>query len=310
MPLTPVDVQQKTFRVALRGYAEDEVDEFLDEIVLSIREYEQRLEEMSFQVGTLESQLTETRQTEDAMRRTLLLAEKTAEEITDEARREAERIVSDARVEATALSADQTEERDALLLELRRLRDIVADVRERLDDVAGDTEARLEPVHDDIEQALAGFGDRGDDESPAASSDRGRGGLFAVDSDVDSDEDWEADDDGGDGFWDGGAGDEDRLEIDVADEASSGTGDGVIEATVDEASDRVIELEARADDAGDAGDDLGDRAQDLDADIGEADPENGDLDDDESELSDEADDDGDASEVRKSRRRPWERFGD
>jgi cell division initiation protein len=157
MPLTPIDVQQKTFRVALRGYAEDEVDEFLDEVVLSVREYEQRLEEMSFQVGTLESQLSENRQTEDAMRRTLLLAEKTAGEITEEAQREAERIVSDARAEATSLTSEQSEERDALIQELGRLRQIVADVQDRLRDLASDTDRRLAPVANEIDDALSGL---------------------------------------------------------------------------------------------------------------------------------------------------------
>ena len=173
MPLTPIDVQQKTFRVALRGYAEDEVDEFLDEVVLSIREYEQRLEEMSFQVGTLESQLSENRQTEDAMRRTLLLAEKTAADITDEAKREAERIVSDARSEATSLTSEQSEERDALIDELGRLRQIVADVQDRLGDIAVDTERRLAPVANDVDDTL-------DNLQPSPEPQSGRPGLVAV----------------------------------------------------------------------------------------------------------------------------------
>ncbi len=154
MPMSPIDVQQKTFRVALRGYAEDEVDEFLDEIVLSIREYEQRIEELSFQVGSLEAQLVENRQTEEAMRRTLLLAERTADEITEEARREAERILSEARAEAKLLSAEQSRERDSLVQELYRLREIVTDVRERLTDVAGQTLDRLRPVAGDINETL------------------------------------------------------------------------------------------------------------------------------------------------------------
>mgnify|MGYP000417498112 CR=1 FL=1 len=43
MPLTPIDVQQKTFGTALRGYDLDEVDDFLDEIVTSLKDSEQRL---------------------------------------------------------------------------------------------------------------------------------------------------------------------------------------------------------------------------------------------------------------------------
>jgi cell division initiation protein len=155
VPLTPNDIQQKTFRVALRGYAEDEVDEFLDEVVVAIREYQQQLEEVQFQVNALQGQVSESRQTEDAMRRTLLLAERTADEITEEARRDAERILSDARAEATQLTADQGREKNQLLGELHRLRDLVGDVQRRLADVAGDVETRVAPITADLDEALA-----------------------------------------------------------------------------------------------------------------------------------------------------------
>ena len=43
MELTPIDVEQKAFTQALRGYQMDEVDDFLDEIVTALRGYDQRL---------------------------------------------------------------------------------------------------------------------------------------------------------------------------------------------------------------------------------------------------------------------------
>ncbi|MGH9892832.1 MAG: DivIVA domain-containing protein, partial [bacterium] len=45
MNLTPIDVEQKAFTQALRGYQMDEVDDFLDEVVATLRSYEQRLRE-------------------------------------------------------------------------------------------------------------------------------------------------------------------------------------------------------------------------------------------------------------------------
>ncbi|MDH3500734.1 MAG: DivIVA domain-containing protein [Acidimicrobiia bacterium] len=275
MPLTPIDVQQKTFRVALRGYAEDEVDEFLDEIVLSIREYEQRLEEMSFQVGTLESQLAENRQTEDAMRRTLLLAEKTAGEITDEATREAERLVSDARAEATSLTADQSHERDALIAELARLRDIVSDVQGRLSNVAADTQTRLEPIEDDIDAALADVDDGVDEPSlPRA------GGLFAVE--------------GG-----GAGGSVDETWVDRAgDTAEDDIDDTDYWDTISDDETTLAE-DAEADDL----------VSDHRATVGEEDEEQ-EVDDTADGLQDPVEDGVDQVEDIGSRRRPWERFGD
>ncbi|HSM44182.1 MAG TPA: DivIVA domain-containing protein, partial [Acidimicrobiia bacterium] len=43
--LSTADVEQKTFSTALRGYDLDEVDDFLDEIVATIRELSEQLEE-------------------------------------------------------------------------------------------------------------------------------------------------------------------------------------------------------------------------------------------------------------------------
>ena len=43
--LTAADVEQKTFSTALRGYDLDEVDDFLDEVVATLKELGQQLEE-------------------------------------------------------------------------------------------------------------------------------------------------------------------------------------------------------------------------------------------------------------------------
>ncbi|MEX1271686.1 MAG: DivIVA domain-containing protein, partial [Acidimicrobiia bacterium] len=59
MPLTPIDVQQKTFGTALRGYDLDEVDDFLDDIVTSLKDYEQRLRDAQERIATLEMEMTD-----------------------------------------------------------------------------------------------------------------------------------------------------------------------------------------------------------------------------------------------------------
>lgn len=158
MVLSPLDIQQKTFRVALRGYAEEEVDEFLDEIVVSIREYEQRLADTDERVKVLEAQLSAGREAEDALRRTFVAAQRTADQIAEEARREAEKILSDARADASRLSIETGREKNQMLDELERLRGIVADVRERLADIAGDMTGRIGRAGEEIEETIDQFG--------------------------------------------------------------------------------------------------------------------------------------------------------
>jgi cell division initiation protein len=146
MPLSPIDVQQQTFKVALRGYAEDEVDEFLDEVVISLRDYEQRLRDSQERVAVLEEQLSANRETEDAMRRTFLAAQRTADAIVEEAKSESERLMADARGEVERVMLGQTEEKAHLLAETALLRDRVHGLRAALVDLAGGTLERLDEM--------------------------------------------------------------------------------------------------------------------------------------------------------------------
>ena len=54
MPITPADIEKKTFSTALRGYDLDEVDDFLDEMVVAVRELEEELARARERVAQLE----------------------------------------------------------------------------------------------------------------------------------------------------------------------------------------------------------------------------------------------------------------
>ena len=101
MVLSPIDIEQKTFRVALRGYAEEEVDQFLDEIVIAIREYERQLRDANERVAVLEEQLEANRETEDRIKKTLVIAQRTADQVVQEARGEASLLINEARTKAS-----------------------------------------------------------------------------------------------------------------------------------------------------------------------------------------------------------------
>ena len=54
MAITPADIEKKTFSTALRGYDLDEVDDFLDEMVVAVRELEEELAQARERVAQLE----------------------------------------------------------------------------------------------------------------------------------------------------------------------------------------------------------------------------------------------------------------
>lgn len=114
MPLTPLDIRNKTFRRAFRGYDEDEVDAFLEQVM---REFEQLLRDnaaLRDQVEMYSSRLQQYENLEHTLHNALIVAQQTADEVRaaarreaelvlEEARRQAEQIVHEARVQAEAL---------------------------------------------------------------------------------------------------------------------------------------------------------------------------------------------------------------
>ena len=132
MALSPFDVEHKTFRTALRGYAEEEVDAFLDDVVSSLREYEQNLKEATEQVAVLESEMVASREAEAAIRRTFIAAQRTADQMIEEARVEAKRLVAEARSEAADYEAERAGERKKARSEVEAMHQAVEDLRDRL----------------------------------------------------------------------------------------------------------------------------------------------------------------------------------
>lgn len=157
MALSPFDVEHKTFRTALRGYTEEEVDEFLDEIVASLREYEQRLREAAEQVGVLESELEASREAESAIRRTFIAAQRTADQMIEEAQVEAKKIVSDARAEAAENESERARAREEAQAEIDGMRKAVEDIRDVMKKLAEGVFVEADAVEASIDESVAAY---------------------------------------------------------------------------------------------------------------------------------------------------------
>lgn len=94
--LTPLDIHNKEFGRSLRGYNEDEVNEFLDRV---IKDYEGLIREnrnLEEKVVTLEERLSHFHNLEDTLSKSIIVAQETAEEVKQNARKEAQLIVKEA----------------------------------------------------------------------------------------------------------------------------------------------------------------------------------------------------------------------
>ncbi|HMC51785.1 MAG TPA: DivIVA domain-containing protein [Acidimicrobiales bacterium] len=100
MEITPRTLREVVFRERLRGYDEDDVDEFLERVATGVEIVQERLHHAVERADTAERRATELVEGDDAVRKTLTLAQRTAELAVQEARDEAARIVGEAEDQA------------------------------------------------------------------------------------------------------------------------------------------------------------------------------------------------------------------
>ncbi len=155
MPLSPVDIEEKKFNTSFRGYAEDEVDDFLEDVTRSIREYEDRVRLADERVAVLERQLASSRENEDVVTKAFVAAQRSADSIIEEAKSDAQRILDEARGSVTEIEAQRIEERERLTDELATLRGVIADLRSRLHRAASLAETDFAALDEDATAALS-----------------------------------------------------------------------------------------------------------------------------------------------------------
>ena len=99
--LTPLDIENKRFgKQMMNGYNVDEVDDFLDELTLEYGKLYKENAELKNRREELDSDVGKYKDLETTLKNTLVMAQKTADEITDVAKKEAEQIIKDAEYSA------------------------------------------------------------------------------------------------------------------------------------------------------------------------------------------------------------------
>ena len=104
--ITPMDIHNKTFSKKLRGYADDEVNSFLDEVASDYERIYREHREMEEQMDTLKAKLANYEKMEATMSSTLVMAQETAENVKTTAKKEAEVIVREAQNRAARIVSD------------------------------------------------------------------------------------------------------------------------------------------------------------------------------------------------------------
>ena len=107
--LTPVDVQNKTFKGGI-GFDKKDVDAFMKELSADYEKLYRANIELQDKVTTLDESLQHYRSIEDSLQKALTLSEKTTEETIDAANEKARLILMEAEKKAESLVEDAKEE--------------------------------------------------------------------------------------------------------------------------------------------------------------------------------------------------------
>lgn len=108
--ITPLDIQNKSFKKELRGYSKIEVDEFLNLIINSYEKLYRESIEFRDEISIMQRTIDNYKALENTLKDTLIVAQKTGEQVKIQASEKAEVILNEAQVTAKKMINDAHEE--------------------------------------------------------------------------------------------------------------------------------------------------------------------------------------------------------
>ena len=151
MALTPVEIRHVELRRAwLRGYRRSSVERLLNEIADSFESVWRERADLSDQLEELETEASKHRELEALLRSTLVSAERAAQDMKEQARRESDLIVQEAHAESRRLARAAATERERLEDETRKIRAQLRSALETLEEWPGEPES-AEPSQPQVE---------------------------------------------------------------------------------------------------------------------------------------------------------------
>ena len=127
--MTPVEIRHVVLPRKPLGYERTATDQLLTDIAASFEHVWRERADLRDELEELESELARQKELEQALRNTLLSAERMADDMRAQARREADVIVAEARSAARDIVSGAESERERVRTEIRRLQEVETGVR-------------------------------------------------------------------------------------------------------------------------------------------------------------------------------------
>src|SRR6266536_1021674 len=141
MDVTPRELRDTDIREGFRGYHRDDVDELLERAASTVEGLTERVRQLTERLSSVEGSAGKSRETEEMLQRTLVLAQKTADEAIAEAQQRARTMLEESETKARTLVSDAE----------GTARRIAENERQRLESEILDLSSRREALNADVE---------------------------------------------------------------------------------------------------------------------------------------------------------------
>ncbi|MNW29388.1 Septum site-determining protein DivIVA [compost metagenome] len=122
MPLTPLDIHNKEFSRRIRGYDEDEVNEFLDQVIKDYEIVIRENKELQNQMLSMQEKLDHFSNIEETLSKTIIVAQEAADEVKNNAKKEAQLIVKEAEKNADRIVNESLSKSRKIAMEVEELK--------------------------------------------------------------------------------------------------------------------------------------------------------------------------------------------
>ncbi len=122
MPLTPVDIHNKEFSKGFRGYDEDEVNEFLEQVIKDYELVLREKKELEEKIAAMNERLGHFSTIEETLNKSIVVAQEAAEEVKGNAMKEAKLIIREAEKNADRIVNESLSKARRIALEIEELK--------------------------------------------------------------------------------------------------------------------------------------------------------------------------------------------
>lgn len=129
--ITPKEIEEKEFSKSMRGYNPEQVDEFLDQIIIDMEELLKEKEAREREIDALKLEIEQHKKSESSVMNTLESAKKLMKDISESAENRAQIIIKNAHLDAEVIQKDARDSVARLNKESQELQERVKKFRER-----------------------------------------------------------------------------------------------------------------------------------------------------------------------------------